>query len=253
MTRVLVVPAAGLGTRLGSGVAKALTPVAGRPMISYVLARAAPYCQRAIIVAHPSARAAMERYAGEAPLPIVVTEQTSPTGMLDAILLALPLVAESTAARVWICWCDQVLLSDATVRKVADRETSSGPSSVVFPTVEQSPPYIHFTRDSDGRLSGVRQRREGDVMPDPGESDAGFFSLSREAFLESLPAYARDATLGRRTGEKNFLPFLPWIAMSAMSAAVATVPLADPIEACGINTPEERAVAESQLRARMNA
>ena len=37
MNRVLVVPAAGMGTRLGSAVPKALTLVAGRPMIDHVL------------------------------------------------------------------------------------------------------------------------------------------------------------------------------------------------------------------------
>lgn len=247
MTRVLVVPAAGLGTRLRSSMPKALSPVAGRPMISYVLARSAPYCRHAIVIVHPSARAAMDEYAAAAPMPVTVVEQTTPTGMLDAILLAAPVVAASAAERVWISWCDQVLQSDATARSVAEREEMPDQPSAVFPTVGQTPPYIHFTRDPAGRLSGVLQRREGDTMPEAGESDSGFFSMSRSAFLESLPAYARVAPAGRGTGEKNFLPFLPWL---AAGVAVATVPLADPIEAHGVNTPEDLASAEACLRAR---
>ena len=244
MTRLLVVPAAGSGTRLASAAPKALTLVAGRPMIDYVIARASAYCQRAVVIAHPSARTAMAEYAAAAPLPMTVVEQGAPTGMLDALLQAHAAVAALEAERIWICWCDQVLLRDVTLARVAARDETADCPSVVFPTVEQSPPYIHFTRDARGRISGVEQRREGDVMPARGESDAGLFSLSREAFLDALPAYAREAPLGRRTGEKNFLPFLAWL------DSVATVPLADPIEACGINTPEELARAESVLRSR---
>lgn len=244
MTRVLVVPAAGLGTRLGSTTPKALAPVAGRPMIDYVLSRGAAYCQSAIVVVHPSARVAMDEYVSGAPLPVSITEQASATGMLDAILLARAFVEASNAQRVWIAWCDQVLLSQATADRVAVREQAADRPDVVFPTVPQSPPYIHFARDAAGRISGVRQRREGDEMPEIGESDAGFFSVSRSAFLELLPAYATQAPLGRGTGERNFLPFLAW------AGSVATVALADPVEARGINTPEDLAMAESVLRSR---
>jgi bifunctional UDP-N-acetylglucosamine pyrophosphorylase / glucosamine-1-phosphate N-acetyltransferase len=244
MRRVLVVPAAGLGTRLGSTLPKALTPVAGRPMIDYVLTRGAAYCQSAVVIAHPSARAGLEAYAMSAPLLVSLVEQASPTGMLDAILLAGAAVAASDAERVWIAWCDQVLLSAATADRVVAREQAADRPEAVFPTVRQSPPYIHFERDAAGRISGVRQRREGDLMPESGESDAGFFSLSRAAFLERLSAYTSQSLPGRGTGERNFLPFLAW------AESVATVPLADPVEARGINTPEDLAFAESILRSR---
>ncbi len=244
MRRVLVVPAAGRGTRLGSTLPKALAPVAGRPMIDYVLSRGAAYCGSAVVIVHPSARVAMAAYLAGAPLPVSLAEQASATGMLDAILMAQPFVAASDADRVWIAWCDQVLLSQATADGVAVREQAADRPDVVFPTVPQSPPYIHFVRDPRGRISSVRQRREGDEMPEIGESDAGFFSLSRTAFLEALPAYAADTPLGRGTGEKNFLPFLAW------AGAVVTVPLADPVEARGINTPDDLAMAESVLRGR---
>jgi bifunctional UDP-N-acetylglucosamine pyrophosphorylase/glucosamine-1-phosphate N-acetyltransferase len=247
MTRLLIVPAAGLGTRLGSSLPKALTPVNGRPMIDHVLSHGAGYCDRALIIVHPAARSAMETYSSNAPIPVSIVEQTTPTGMLDAILLAIPFVATWPAKRVWISWCDQVLLSNETARRVAERENAFDGPGAVFPTVEQTPPYIHFTRNSDGRVTSVLQRREKDVMPDTGESDSGFFSLSRRAFLEWLPEYARVAPPGAGTGEKNFLPFLPWL---AELAPVATVPLADPVEAHGVNTPEDLARAEAILRAR---
>jgi hypothetical protein len=93
----------------------------------------------------------------------------------------------------------------------------------------------------------VAQRREGDALPEDGESDVGLFSLSREAFMEELPTFARQAAPGRRTGERNFLPFVSWM---AARGALYTLPIAEPIEALGVNTPDDLARVEAELAAR---
>lgn len=244
MKRALVIPAAGLGTRLGSSLPKALTPVAGQPMIGHVLDRCAPFIDCVVVVVNPAARRAMIDYLKQRPQPFAIAMQETPTGMLDAILAAEERVAH-VKSRVWIAWCDQVRLSDETLRRVvAAEEADDGPEpAAVFPTTEQASPYIHFDRDAAGRLTGVRQRREQDAMPPVGESDAGMFSLSWAAY-QLLAAYRDAAPRGRVTGERNFLPFLPWL---AADHDVRTVALADPREAHGINTPEELAAAEAAL------
>ena len=83
-------------------------------------------------------------------------------------------------------------------------------------------------------------------MPAVGESDMGLFSLTTAAFLEKLPEYGAQATRGRRTGERNFLPFVPWLAVRSQ---VATFSVADSIEAQGINTSDDLAAIERHLRA----
>jgi hypothetical protein len=105
-------------------------------------------------------------------------------------------------------------------------------------------PYIHFDRDRSGRIARVLQRREGDTMPARGESDMGLFALSRRAFVDLLPEYARAASPGAGTHERNFLPFIPW---AAARAGVSTFPCENPMEAIGINTPEELAAVEAYL------
>jgi bifunctional UDP-N-acetylglucosamine pyrophosphorylase / glucosamine-1-phosphate N-acetyltransferase len=239
MTRTLVVPAAGRGSRLQSPLPKLLTPVLGRPMIDHVLERHAPFCGTAVLVVHPAARADVERHVSAAGLRHVqVVEQARPTGMLDAVLAAAGAVARLGADRVWITWCDQVAISAATVARLDALDREADAPALALPTVPTASPYIHFDRDAAEQITGVRQRREGDRMPARGESDAGLFSLSASAFRELLPAYAAEAAPGRQTGERNFLPFVPWL---AARARVASFPLADPIEAIGINTPEDLA------------
>jgi bifunctional N-acetylglucosamine-1-phosphate-uridyltransferase/glucosamine-1-phosphate-acetyltransferase GlmU-like protein len=245
MTRVLVVPAAGRGARLGRSMPKALVPLLGTPLLLHVLRRFAGLCARAVVIIHPSAAASMHALRATAPMPIMFAEQPEPTGMLDAILLARDAVVSSQADRAWICWCDQVLLSERTVGDIAAAEKDAATPAAIFPIATVSSPYIHFDRRPDGRISGVRQRREGDVMPAVGDTDAGVFDLSIRSYEHDLPQFASGAAADRGTGERNFLPFLPWL---AARAPVVTTDVANAIEVRGINTPEDFAAAEAYLR-----
>lgn len=244
LTRVLLVPAAGLGTRLGSGQPKLLTPVNGKAMIDHILDRYRTVVEAAVVVVHPASRARVASHLRECATPLALAEQTAPTGMLDAVLAAGSAVRQFKPARVWITWCDQVGISAATVARLAALEDASPSAAAIFPVVSQPSPYIHFERNEIDRLTSVRQRREGDTMPETGTSDAGLFSLSYDAFARLLPEFACDAPRGARTGERNFLPFLPWL---ATQTPVTTFEVgAD--EAQGINTPEDLAAVEARLR-----
>src|SRR4051812_33334832 len=107
MERLLIVPAAGRGTRLGTQTPKVLVPVNGRSMLRLILDLHAPFVSHAVIVAHPSAAASIEAGAREGAVPASVTIQEAPTGMLDAILIGAA-TATADTTRVWVSWGDQV-------------------------------------------------------------------------------------------------------------------------------------------------
>lgn len=245
-SRLLIVPAAGLGTRLGVPGPKALTPVNGRPMLDWLADLYEPYVDFTVVVAHPSFAADVEGWADDRGL-TEVTLQPSPTGMLDAILLGASAVARLMPDVIWITWCDQVGVLPATVKRLAEVTSVDPPPALVLPTVALRDPYVHLTRAADGRITGVLHRREGDAMPAEGESDMGLFSVSRSAFERDLREYARSLTAGTGTGERNFLPFIPWL---AARRPVVTFPCTDPMEAVGINTPEDLQAVETWLRDR---
>jgi bifunctional N-acetylglucosamine-1-phosphate-uridyltransferase/glucosamine-1-phosphate-acetyltransferase GlmU-like protein len=170
--------------------------------------------------------------------------------MLEAILIPLPRVEAIAPDAVWITWCDQVGISDATVAQLRD-VTADGAADVALPTLRVSAPYVHLARDERGRIVRVLQRREGDAMPETGETDGGLFALSAAAYLQHLPAFAgAGVASGARTGERNFTPFIPWMGARGV---VRTFPLQDPIEAVGINTPEELQRLEAHLEARRSS
>jgi bifunctional N-acetylglucosamine-1-phosphate-uridyltransferase/glucosamine-1-phosphate-acetyltransferase GlmU-like protein len=260
VTRALVIPAAGAGTRLGSDRPKALTLVAGRPMLDWLLERYAPFVSRVVVVASPAAASEMRAHLAAQKLPSAVAVQPRATGMLDAIRLAEPALREGGGAFgsdpkgplprwVWITWCDQVAVSAATAQRLArECDAADERTAAVMPTVPRAAPYIHLARDAEGRIARILQAREGDAMPAHGESDMGLFALSRLAFFELLPQFdAEDAARGTGTGERNFLPFLAWL---RGRGEVRTFSVPSEIEAIGVNTRDELARVESHLLSR---
>lgn len=245
MTRVLIIPAAGAGLRLGALTPKPLVPIAGRAMIDHLFALYARSVDRFVVVVGPSALEAVARHCESAGVDVGLGVQPAPTGMLDAIVAASDEVRRTRPDAVWITWCDQVAVHPATVRHLAELADATPAPALVFPTATRRDPYTHLVRDGQGRITGVLQRREGDRLPEVGESDMGLFSLSADAYFEHLGRFAREAGIGRATGERNFLPFVPWI---GGRAAVRTFPCTDEVEAIGVNTPEDLSLVEAYLR-----
>src|SRR5438270_954296 len=103
-----VIPAAGRGSRLGFHRPKILYPVAGRPILDWLLDFLLPHCSALVFILSPEG---LGDVAGELesriPGRFKIAVQPAPTGMGDAVGLALPAVATSHVA---IVWGDQVAL-----------------------------------------------------------------------------------------------------------------------------------------------
>src|SRR6266545_4141883 len=139
-SRVLVVPAAGAGTRLGGNLPKILVPVAGRRMIDHLVELYRPYSARMVVVAHPS-------FSSRLRGPFEVIEQRERTGMLDAVLLASDSIERLAPDEVWITWGDQVGVLPATIQRLAEVMAATPTPTAALPTVTRADPYIHFERD----------------------------------------------------------------------------------------------------------
>ena len=248
MKRLMVIPAAGSGSRLESALPKALYPVLGRPMLAYLFDLYAPMVDRFVVVVNPSSETVVRAFCETLEVPVEFAIQESPTGMLDAIMIASAVVRRDQPDEVWITWCDQIAVSPKTVQRLADVDAANAQIDLVMPTIVTPEPYIHWVRNAEGKISGVLQRREGDVMPDVGEGDIGLFCLSRRAYLELLPQFAREAARGGATQETNFLPFIPWlVARHSLGTPVQTFPATATMEAIGINTQADVARIERYL------
>lgn len=242
VSRALIIPAAGIGSRLQSSLPKVLFPVNGRPMLDYLFALYAADVDHIVLVVRPADREQVREACANAPVPCDFAVQETPTGMLDAILLARTALVDNPPARVWITWCDQIAIRPGTVRRLRDDASAA----LALPTCKRRDPYIHLARDPDGRIVRVLHRREGDAMPEEGETDAGLFSLSRTAYFDRLPQFAAGviAPDGAATRERNFLPFIPWL---QSHAEVHTFACESWIESVGVNAPADVALVAPHL------
>jgi bifunctional N-acetylglucosamine-1-phosphate-uridyltransferase/glucosamine-1-phosphate-acetyltransferase GlmU-like protein len=243
----MIIPAAGLGTRLHASGPKALLTVNGKTMLDHLLDLYSDCVDQFVIVLHPSFEEIVRRCCEHRAGRIRFARQDAPTGMLDALLIPLASVLATDADRVWITWCDQVAIHPNTVRGLKRAADQRLETPLIFPTARRRHPYVHLVRDR-GRIVGVLHRREGDAMPEIGENDVGLFSLSRDAYQRDLVAFSREARAAAGTGERNFLPFIPWLA--SRGGAVQTFPCVDEREAIGINTPGDLREVERYLEER---
>jgi bifunctional UDP-N-acetylglucosamine pyrophosphorylase/glucosamine-1-phosphate N-acetyltransferase len=238
-----VIPAAGRGTRLGFSRPKILYPLNGRPILDWLLDFLVPNCASMVFVLSPEgvgevAAALEQRIPGR----FAVVIQETPTGMGDAVALALPQVKTRHAA---VVWGDQVALRRESVETCMRLHQGPLQPSVTCPTVLRANPYIHFDRDDAGQLVGLRQAREGDVMPETGESDTGFFCFDTAALRSLLERLrAESGGMGSATHEFNLLPVIP---LAARREVVLTPRAMRLEETVGVNTREDAVTVETFL------
>ena len=179
--RLLIIPAAGLGSRLGAldaeaarrGQRPADARSSGRPLSAGSSIDVGRRRQSGVRGRH-------RRVGAAARTRVSVTEQPSPTGMLDAILLAAPFVARAVAATTsGSPGRDQVGVLPATVAAARRRASARAPPpALALPTVARAAPLHPFRARRRGphrpaaaaarrrRDAGRRRERHGTVCHD---------------------------------------------------------------------------------------
>jgi bifunctional UDP-N-acetylglucosamine pyrophosphorylase/glucosamine-1-phosphate N-acetyltransferase len=240
-----VVAAAGKGSRLGFNRPKILFPVAGRPILEWLLDLLLPSCQTAVFVLSPDGRDEVEPElerlaAGRYRIAI----QPVPTGMGDAVEIG---AAQAATPHTMVLWGDQVALRPASVEAVLRLHQGPLSPDLTVPTVLRHSPYIHFERDAAGRIARLLQAREGDAMPEYGESDTGMFCFRTEVLRRLLVELrATGAATGAGTAEFNLLPIIPFAAGNAHYVLAAR--LMDVEETVGVNSAADAGRVEAFLR-----
>ncbi len=126
----IVVLAAGKGTRMKSDLHKVLHPIAGRPMLLHLLARAATLAPERTVVVVGAGREQVE--AAVAPLGAATAHQAEQLGTGHAVMQAEAALA-GFAGDVLILYGDVPLVGAATMRAMLDRlHAADAPEVVVL-------------------------------------------------------------------------------------------------------------------------
>ena len=166
--------------------------------------------------------------------------------MADAIQCGLPQVETRNTL---IVWGDQVALKPASLEFSMRIHQGILQPAATCPTLWRDQPYIHFERAESGQVVRILQAREGDSLPQRGESDSGVFLFRTDALRRYLPRLLASAeSIGKHTRELNFLPIFP--ILDNQPGQLITVPIMTEAESVGVNSPADAEYLERRLLAR---
>ncbi len=237
-----VVLAAGQGKRMRSSLPKVLHPLAGRPMVRYVLdaARAAGFARCVVVVGADgdAVRAALGDDVDHA-------VQPEPLGTGHALAQAREAVGE--AEQILVLNGDVPLITAETLTRLAQaHEAQAADLTFLTAQVEEAGEYGCVQRDGEGRVTGVVEAPErGAATEGPAEINAGQYCF-RAAWL-----WPRLAAVPKSGGGEYYLTSLVPIAVQE-GAALLALSVADPDEVRGINDRAQLAQTEALLRQRIN-
>jgi bifunctional UDP-N-acetylglucosamine pyrophosphorylase/glucosamine-1-phosphate N-acetyltransferase len=236
-----IVLAAGLGTRMRSQTPKVMHPVAGRPLLSWVLDAVRAAGARPVVVLSKESEPA-RAIAGDG---AIVALQDPPRGTGDAVRVALGAFPDGSG-EAFIVYGDTPLLRASTLRALADLRAGRGAViALLSGGVATANAYGRVVRDASGDVARVVEARlataEERRLP---ESNLGAYAVDLAWLRKAVPRLRAN-----QTGEV-FLTDLVALA-AADGARVAAYQTEDPDEGLGVNTRVELAAAEDVVRRRI--
>jgi bifunctional UDP-N-acetylglucosamine pyrophosphorylase/glucosamine-1-phosphate N-acetyltransferase len=240
----VIVLAAGQGTRMKSDLPKVLHPVAGRPMVQYVVDTARALDPVALAVVIGEGAELVRQTVGEGVI-YVVQDQRLGTG--HAVQQAEAQVA-GQGKTVLVLYGDTPLVRPETLRQMVAHHGAER-AAVTILTFGPSDP------EGYGRI--VRQAGTGEVLAivEQGEATPQQRSIgevnSGILCFEDAWLWSHLAQVERRPGGEFYLTDLVAMARDE-GLSVAALQVAEPLEVMGIDHRAKLAQAEAEMRRRIN-
>jgi bifunctional UDP-N-acetylglucosamine pyrophosphorylase/glucosamine-1-phosphate N-acetyltransferase len=248
-----VVLAAGEGTRMHSTRPKPLHLLCGRPMVLHVLDALAELDVRrvVVVVGHRGewvTKTLVERAPGS--LEIEFVEQSEQRGTGDATAVGLTGLPhdDEEEGDVVVLPGDTPLLRPPTLAALVRRHRQLDAAATLLTAVLDDPTgYGRVVRGRDGDVVAVVE--EADAGPDEqsvNEVNTSIYCFRRAVLAPSL----RRLSPANAQGEYYLTDALA--VLHEAGYRVAAMPVDDPMEAAGVNDRAQLAVAEAELRDRIN-
>lgn len=238
----VVILAAGQGTRMKSKLPKVLHPIAGQPMVKYILnVVAALGDEKPVLVVGYGADLVRQALGDVATY--VVQEQQLGTG--HAVLQARKQL-EGRAESILVLYGDMPLLSQDTLHALVQaHEAHSGPITMLTCIHEDAMGFGRILRDADGRVLGIIE--EDHATPEQlaiKELNPGVYCFNAVWLWAHLPQ------LSRSPKGEYYLTDLVGMAV-AEGYSVDTILVKEPLETLGVNDRVHLARVEKVVRQRI--
>ena len=237
-----IVLAAGQGTRMKSDLPKVLMPVCGRPMVSYVLdaLRAAGVHQILVVVGY-RAEMVRQELAQEPDVTFVCQQEQLGTG--HAVMMCRGQLSEHQGP-VIILAGDSPLTQASSLRALLDEFATDRPACLLGTANKEDPAGLgRIVRDQEGQFQAIVEHKDAS----PAERAITEVNMSTYLFdAQELLATLDQLTTGNVQGE-YYLTDCPGI-LKQQGKKVSALCALEPCETLSINTLEELAQVEAEMR-----
>jgi bifunctional UDP-N-acetylglucosamine pyrophosphorylase/glucosamine-1-phosphate N-acetyltransferase len=243
---VVIVLAAGEGTRMKSATPKVLHPIAGRSILGHLMAAIAPVIGgelRVVVGAHREFVEAEVIATAPAAIPVYQAERN---GTGHAVQLAL--AGASTTGSVLILAGDTPLLTTSTLKEfIAIHEANASSASVLTADMPDPFGYGRIIRDDNGGISHIVEERDAtDEEREISEINTGVYLFDNAALRAACAKLSKDNS----QGELYLTDVIALI--KGANSVVFAIRSSDYTETLGINDRSQLAECTAVMRDRIN-
>lgn len=240
---ILLILAAGKGTRLKSGLPKVLHHLAGKPLIKYVLDASRPLGPSSIqIVVGCEAKAVKSALVD---VPAQFIDQVPQLGTGHAVKLAEP-HWESHRSTILILYGDVPLISTQTLKNLLETHWKTGASVTLLSAFLEDPTgYGRVVKDSRGDVEKIVEQKDANIQ------EQGLKEINTGIYCFQIPDLAQvigELSAANAQGEYYLTDCVGLL--RRQNKRVGVVVCEDPTEVIGINSRVELAQLEQVLRER---
>lgn len=244
MQPIVVILAAGLGTRMKSGLTKALHPAAELPLVQHVLNAAAGLEPEKIVLVLGHQADRVRTAVATSGADIVI--QTEQLGTGHAVQQAREALAGASGPVMILC-ADTPLITTATLLSVADRHRTSRAAVTLVTAFAENPfGYGRIVRGKGGVSAVVEEKDATAAQKKIREVNAGMYCFDPKFLLPALTQLGRSNAQG-----EYYLPDTIEIARKKKRIVSAFV-CSDTEEVLGVNSRSDLSRAEAVIRRRIN-
>jgi len=249
---LVLVLAAGEGTRMRSALAKVLHPVLGRPMLGHVLHACGSLDAATTAVVTGASREAVESWLAANHPEVRTVEQQERRGTGHAVRVAVEaLAAEGVAfgSEIVVLTGDTPLLQGATLEQLlAAHRAARAAATVLTAAVEDATGYGRIVRSETGAVEAIVEHNDAtDAQRAINEINSGMYVFEPVALQSALARL----TTNNSQGEEYLTDVIGLL--RADGAAVAGFIAPDAADIAGVNDRQQLASAAAVMRDRINS
>ena len=236
-----IIMAAGEGKRMRSDLPKVLHTVCGKPLAQHVLNALEGICEKKVLIVKYKKELVEEALQGQAEF---VEQMDGGWGTGQAVKSALPYMQGE--GMVIIAAGDMPLVKQETFQLLAEKVQAGYAGALLYDVVENPFGYGRVIMDENGFATGIVEQKDlAEDQLDIPAINASVYAFDMQALAGALPKLNN-----RNAANEYYLTDVVGI-LAREGKQIVGVRVPDKADCMGINTPEQLAEAEAEMRKRI--